>query len=316
MAFGGSNYWNSNDLYEWDGVRWNLVPASVKPPRPGDGNASQVWLNCAYDERRDKIALFGSAWYDWNNLQLSNMQPETWEWDTNGGWTPRAVQATVDYGMRMYFDSQRGVMTKIQGSPIAVAEWDGSAAWNPIAALGAPGTGLYANKYGAYDSARGILFLGVSSISVDIPFTYGTRNPPAFDTVAPGCSGTLGEPTLRLSRNWTRAWMGRSLSVDLVNLPQSAGFIVVGWSHLQAGAYQLPLDLTPYGMPGCHARVATDLIVPVTGQNQAATLVMPVPQNHALLGITLYQQGFALDPTANAAGLTAGNAVRITVGRL
>lgn len=317
MAFGGvSNPWTGNDLYEWNGSSWNLIPTTNKPPRPGGYNASRVYLRCVYDARRDKIVLFGSAWQNWSAQQLSNLQPDIWEWDASNGWANRLVPGTVDFDLMVHYDSQRGTIIKAHSLPQQTAEWDGGAAWMPIVPLQLPWPGLSPNKYGAYDDARGLLFTGMGDSSSQVAYTYGTVNPAAFESLSPGCSGTLGQPTLTLTHNWTRAWMGRALSVDLQNLPQSAGFLVMGWSNQHAGSFQLPLDLNPFGMPGCHARVATDHIVPLAGTNQTATLTMPVPQNSALLGVTLYQQGFALDPAANAAGLTASNAVRVTVGRL
>jgi hypothetical protein len=132
-----------------------------------------------------------------------------------------------------------------------------------------------------------------------------------------GCSGSAGEPSLRLTQNWTRAWLGQILSIDLTNLPAaSTGFVALGCSNTNAGAIPLPHSLTPYGMPGCFARVSTDDIRVVTGNNGTATLTMPVPMSSALIGVVLYQQGFSIDPAANAAGLAASNSVRITIGSL
>ncbi len=313
MAFGGINYWNSSDLYEWDGARWNLVPATLKPPRLGDANASQVWLSCTYDARRDRVVLFGSAWYDWNNLRFSNLQSDLWEWDAANGWVNPPTSGTLALPCRTYFDSHRGQLIRLQGTPVQQAVWDG-VSWSNLTAIPAlPGT-LSVGAFGAFHEDSGRYYAYASDLSGDFAYTHATNNPALFESLAPGCPGSLGEPTLRLTRNWTRAWVGGTLSVDLHNLPQSTGFVAIGWSNLQAGAFPLPLDLTPYGMPGCHARVATDLIVPVTGANQTATLTMPVPTNYVLLGVRLYQQGFALDPAANAAGLTAGNAVRVRIG--
>ncbi len=315
MAFGGPNYWDSNDLYEWDGSAWNLVPTTNKPPRNGNFSGSQVYLACAYDARRDKIVLHGSAWVDWTTQNMFGLLPVVWEWDATNGWTSRTVQGSITWDCFLFFDSARGVMTRLQGNPIQTAEWDGGNAWQPVVPAGGSPS-MYMTPYGAYDPQRGRFFAGLTSLSGDLAVSYGSQHLPGFEPRGQGCPGTQGIPTLRLTADWTRAWMGRTLSVDLQNLPQSAGFVAIGWSEQRAGAFTLPYDLTPFGMPGCFARVATDLIVPVVGQNQSATLTMPVPQNNALLGVTLYQQGFAIDPAANAAGLTAGNSVRLSVGRL
>src|SRR5262249_56177028 len=129
----------------------------------------------------------------------------------------------------------------------------------------------------------------------------------------PGCLGSLGDRALRLTHNGTRAWLGGTLSVDLTNLPQSSGFVVLGWSATSAGAFALPLPLAQFGMPGCLARVSFDETRFLAGTNHTVTTTMPVPLSNALLGLSFYQQGYAIDPAANAAGLVAGNAVQITL---
>ncbi len=317
MAFGGpANPWTANDLYEWNGTTWVLVPATNKPPRPGNSSASLVYVRSVYDARRDKLVLYGSAWFDWNASQYSNLQPDLWEWDATNGWVTRSVAGTIGPDLQLHFDSQRGVVTKVQGIPAQTEEWDGGGAWIPITPTSSPSPALGARRFGAFDAQEGVLYIGFGDSNTDVAYTYGSVNPGTFGTLAPGCPGALGEPTLALTHNWTRAWMGRALSVDLHNLPQSIGFLVTGWSNQRAGAFLLPVGLATFGMPGCHARVSTDLIVPVAGASNTATFTLPVPQNSALLGATLYQQGFAIDPAANVAGLTASNAVRVTIGRL
>jgi hypothetical protein len=42
---------------------------------------------------------------------------------------------------------------------------------------------------------------------------------------------------------------------------------------------------------------------------------MPVPSDAALIGCQFFQQGFAIDPAANAAGLTASNGALVLIGR-
>ncbi len=318
VAFGGPSLTTSNDLYEWNGTTWTLLPTSGRPPRPADPAGFTVYLAGAYDARRDKVVLFGSAFIDWSTASTSNIRGDLWEWDAVNGWVSRTVQGPVPaLPCQIYFDSHRGVLTRVEGTPTRVAEWDGGSAWRVMTPVsGPPNSTYHPNPFGAYDTSRGKFFVGLTGSGGDVPFTYGSANPAAFESLRAGCPGTQGAPTVALTKDWTRAWIGNVLSIDLKNLPQSTGFLAIGWSDQQAGSFQLPLDLAPFGMPGCHARVATDLIVPLTGANNAATWTTPVPQNNALLGVSFYQQGFAIDPAANAAGLTASNSVRVTIGRL
>jgi hypothetical protein len=62
--------------------------------------------------------------------------------------------------------------------------------------------------------------------------------------------------------------------------------------------------------------VSIDGIYFVLGANNCASLALPVPVNASLVGVQLFQQGYALDPGWNALGMTVSNSVRITVGHL
>jgi hypothetical protein len=272
-------------------------------------------MTAAYDARRDKLVLFGTVLVDWN-AQWSNLQPTLWEWDSTNGWVSRVVQGTIERGCRILFDSQRGVVTRISGLPVSVAEWDGGNSWQTILPVTQPLPSQSATGYVTYDSFRGHGYVTLRDTSGYVGYSYGSVNPPRFEPLGAGCPGSLGEPALRLTKNWTRAWLGRSMSVDLTNLPLSAGFVAIGWSDQRQGAINLPLSLAPYGMPGCFARVALDLVAFVSGNNNAATLTLAIPSNTALVGAVLYQQGYSIDPGANAAGLTVSNSIRFTIGQL
>jgi hypothetical protein len=202
------------------------------------------------------------------------------------------------------------------GVPVQyIAEWDGGPSWRAVVPnVAVPPDGL------AFSIAHDPV-LGRAYVSVDHPnfgfwegYEYYTLNPATFDTTGAGCPGSLGTPALRLTQPWTRAWLGRTLSVDITNVPQAA-FLAYGLSPTTSGPFALPLDLTPFGLPGCTARVAFDAVVPLVATNQLATDTVAVPNTAALLGVAIGQQAFAVDPTGNAAGLSVSNAVRFTIGQ-
>jgi hypothetical protein len=321
IAFGGpTGPWTDNDLYEWNGTTWVLVPTTNRPPRPFVSYDHFVdYLTCAYDERRDKVVLVGTGLSDLYG-NITSPQPVVWEWDEANQWVQRSVTSTptFSYGV-LFFESQRGVITAIiQGGAgqLQMFEWDGANAWHQIIPVAMPPANLGVERFLVQDSTEGITFATCADSLSATGYAYRTVSPATFAVTGAGCTGSLGEPTLCLTHNWTRAWLGGILSVNLTNLPQSAGFVVNGWSATSAGAFALPLSLDPFGMPGCMARVSFEDVRFVSGSNNAATTTMPVPLSNALLGLSFYQQGYAVDPAANAASLVAGNAVRITVGRL
>ncbi len=321
MVFGGTdqaNLDNNNQLYEWDGVRWRLVPTTVRPPLAWDIGGEWIYMGMAYDPRRDKLVLCDYGYYDWNYSRMSVVLPRMWEWDAASGWVNVPVQGTSTQQASLYYDTRRGSLMRVDGTGL-VSEWRGGPAWQSRLTA----SFQYVSQRGVWHPRHGRYYTDIyfPSMSPYYNGTYqtyhlGTIDEAGFESLGLGCPGALGQPSLGLTREWTRAWMGQSLSIDLTNLPQSTGLVAVGWSGRRTGGVNLPLGLAPYGMPGCSLRVAPDVIYAVSGSAGTATLTMPVPMNNALLGVAVYQQGFAFDPAANAAGLVASNSVRHTVGRL
>jgi hypothetical protein len=76
----------------------------------------------------------------------------------------------------------------------------------------------------------------------------------------------------------------------------------------------LPVDLTPFGAPGCAARVSVDLAFPLSNNAGAATWSFPIPAWSSLVGSHFYQQALVLDPGANLLQLTTSNAGDGTIG--
>ena len=158
IAFGGG-YYTGTDLYEWDGAAWNILPQSSRPPRPWNGGSYLGYLSAAYDARRYKLVLFGTA-----DLLLAggytNPAPTIWEWDAAQGWTTRTVAfpMTVRPAMRMTFDAHRGVLlATINYYPQAMRtfEWDGGPAWRELVAVHPPPPANFNSLGLGHDSRRG-----------------------------------------------------------------------------------------------------------------------------------------------------------------
>jgi hypothetical protein len=85
------------DTWEWDGERWTEMAA--KGPAPRSGAAF------AYDERRERIVLFGG----------SGASNDTWEWD-GIQWTPApAGDPPGRFNAAMAFDGRAGVLLRFGG---------------------------------------------------------------------------------------------------------------------------------------------------------------------------------------------------------
>ena len=76
----------------------------------------------------------------------------------------------------------------------------------------------------------------------------------------------------------------------------ASAFLVVGSSALTP-----PLNLSPFGLPGCKLRVEPDLLIPAvtTGSGTAdgrALVPFPIPADPALAGAVAYFQWFVAGP--------------------
>ncbi len=129
-----------------------------------------------------------------------------------------------------------------------------------------------------------------------------------------GCAGTgAQEPTLRAIGAPTLGNATFALQLHCGTGPVLGGiWFDADRTHL--GALALPLDLAPFGAPGC------DLLVPPTfltlGLSDPAgvfTAALPVPAVPALERVTVFAQGCAFVSGANPTGkvFTAGLALRI-----
>lgn len=133
-----------------------------------------------------------------------------------------------------------------------------------------------------------------------------------YGYLAPGCATAAGAvPGQRLVALPT---MGQSFAVVFDALPHDLAFATVGWSNTLSPVGPLPLDLTPFGAPGCRLHTSLDVTQVLFGSNGQAQWSTFVPVDPALLWLRFYTQALAFDPAANAAGWVAGDAGAGVVG--
>ena len=92
-----------------------------------------------------------------------------------------------------------------------------------------------------------------------------------------------------------------------------SGRLIVGASNtLWAGA-SLPLDLTPFGAPGCTLLTGLNLLLPAaTDASGNAALTLPIPNNPALIGLQVFFQWQVFDPSQNALGVVFSDGLGVT----
>lgn len=125
--------------------------------------------------------------------------------------------------------------------------------------------------------------------------------------ITPGCAGSL--PSTRLVPKDTPK-IGRTLEVTLFDLPADVAMLAMSFQQLPQ-----PVSLAFLGMPGCEVYVGLDAVALLSGQNQQAKWLLPVPDQPQLLGVTFYNQALVLDPQAgNAFGAVVSDVAQGVVG--
>jgi hypothetical protein len=314
MMFGGASYngfsmRGHNDLWEWDGSNWTLVPVTAPPPVSIGGQTVLVYTSLGYDARRDKLVVSGEHHHGSGGLYYGYF-PVTWEWSAATDW--QLVNAGGVAAAGPVFDAARGVLVNLTGDFgwIQAWEWNGTGLWTAVGPTGA--ISAAATDDFVYDSRRRrILVLGLNG---DL-WAYEPTNPAQIALHGTGCPSTFGISGLDVTFPWTLPWLGRTFSVDLAPLPQQVAILTLGVDDRSLGTAPLPLDLTFLGMPGCAARVAPLAWELLMSTGNAATFSMPIPNDNLLMGRSLLQQAVVWSPGSNPAGLVVSDSMRATVGR-
>lgn len=131
-----------------------------------------------------------------------------------------------------------------------------------------------------------------------------------------GCSSSSGVPLLR-AVGPMRPDLGSTFTAEVSSFPPAATVAigVLGTSNSAWNGSPLPLDLAPFGMPGCRQYVSADALGLLAATNGRAQWSLAIPAQGALLGLRFHQQALVLDPSANLAGLATSNAGSGVLGR-
>jgi PKD repeat protein len=184
---------------------------------------------------------------------------------------------------------------------------------------GATTPGLYGNADLAFRDSR--VRAGLFSGALFAPrvwngslhyATCSTSGEASYGVFELGCPGSLGVPG---NECLAEPRLGASASASFTNLPQDAAIVVLGLGNSVSPFGPLPLELTPFGMPGCFGRVSPDSVEFVLGAGNRATWSLFVPNAAMYLCTRLYTQAIALDAGANAGGATLSDAAAMVVGQ-
>ncbi|MCI0587945.1 MAG: hypothetical protein L0323_14025 [Planctomycetes bacterium] len=148
------------------------------------------------------------------------------------------------------------------------------------------------------------LITRVSYESLFAPFGAGCAGPGGY---VPSIGSSGGAPTLGNS----------SFAITLANATGGgSAFLVLGASDVSWLGVPLPIDLAPFGGPGCPLLVSGDVLIPwpVSGSGAgagSASVPTPIPANPSLAGGKVFVQWVPSEPIAG--GVRVSNAAAVTL---
>lgn len=135
--------------------------------------------------------------------------------------------------------------------------------------------------------------------------------PATYTSYGPGCATSIGTPQLL---NAALPRLGTTMITNVTNMPIGLGLMITGISNNSSSLGFLPLDLAPFGMPGCFLRTSMELTDGLLTFGTTASWSLNIPNNVALLGSQFYQQAFVFDPGLNAFGGAMSDAANWQIG--
>lgn len=111
------------------------------------------------------------------------------------------------------------------------------------------------------------------------------------------CAGDSGiVPTIDAD---VTPFSGQDFFIDITGPPSTPGFLIVGISDTTWSGFALPLDLGPFGLPGCDLNVSFQLQVDfTTDSNGSFRFTVPGPAE----GITAFVQAYLADIGGSSLG--------------
>lgn len=308
VLFGGNNLTRSfGDTWEWDGSRWREM-AATSPPPPRMGPAM------AFDGTTGKIILAGG--YGWGASFL--VDSGCWLWDGQRWWDMGLSPVIAGhYSAAMTWDESRQRVVKFGGVTLfsGVGYLNQSIEWTPgwsrRAMMSSPTERAWSPL--AYDAVRRkvVMFGGSNSVVLGDTQEYGAVIPATVTSFGAGCAGSAGVPSMAVTGGLP--WLRERVSVTVNNLAAGSPTVLAfGASNSTWGARSLPYSLGQLA-PGCDVLASQEGLLPLVNAAGVAATSIGIPPNPAVAGVSLYLQGFTLDPV-NPLGMTLSNALDLRIG--
>ena len=294
MLFGGRDASKTDygDTWTYDGVNWTKrSPATSPSPR--------MQFAMCYNSDTGETLLIGG---------MPPINNETWKWD-GSTWTQLnpTTSPPPTRNMNMAYDASRKrfvLFGGFAGSRVDTTwEFDGTS-WVQRSPSNKPSARVAAPVEYLEIEQKVFLFGGYSPKYLGDFWSYATDKPARYTARGAGCAGTAGTPSLTA----TKPWIHDTFTVTVTNLPAGAPtFLYLGLSDKQWGVISLPLDLRILGAPTCSLYIDSLFNLAMANTGGTATFSAPIPNQAVFAGITFFNQAYAADKGANAAGLVVSN---------
>lgn len=137
---------------------------------------------------------------------------------------------------------------------------------------------------------------GSLDLSMSLPLDTGIGGTPLSIAAAAGSSPAVGTVF--------------QMRIGGVPAATALGFRVLGLTQLIA-----PLELSGLGMPGCYQHVTVDAVDAVQLPGDPTLLLLPIPNDAALVGLSVFAQMTAPSAGTNPAGFVTSNGGFLGIGR-
>ncbi len=153
--------------------------------------------------------------------------------------------------------------------------------------------------------------------NLDILCLGGTV-PASYTITGQGCAGSNGNTPFLSVGDPEQPVIGTTFSVRCNDLNASMPTIAsLGFSQTLDGGFQCPLDLTPFGAPGCtvYSDSVVSFVLVVDPVTSSSLISVEIPREPSIEGVVFYEQVYVLDPAANAFGAYMSDALVGVLGR-
>ncbi len=294
-----------DDTWEWNGSTWQLRALAVRPP-------ARFGSSLAFDPVNGGVLLFGGIG---PGAPPATIYADTWSflgtsWLQRQPATPPAFRDHAGMASDLY--RQRVVLVGGSSTDPFAWEWNGTQ-WS-VTYQPTPAPRMWFGMSHDPGARRLVVYGGTVWLagywySLDDTWIYRTPLPADVVPFGNGCVGTAGTPMLA-AVPFAWPWLGDTMR----NVVQAIPTGEPGAIFVSSFGSTPPVSLGSFGMPGCDLLVPMDVAEFRVAAASRAEWALAIPNSLALAGVAFRQQAFVFDAAANSGGLTASNAVTVTLG--